>query len=120
MANSGKEDALMKEVRELPASIRKDDFYKSLNLSERTALNYRIAIQSSFLTGFLKDELGTLNLFEIVDLNVLWDLYSKINQHPKNIKNHRAYSAAIMKYIKFLNNGQKLGKRIDSGKPRKG
>lgn len=108
----------MISVKELPASRRKDDFYKSLNLSVTTTNNYRSAIQSSFLTGVLKDEFDTLDLFEIVDLQKLLDLYSKINLHPKNISNHRAYSAAIMKYIRYLNNGQKLGRRIDFGKSR--
>ncbi len=108
----------MIDVKHLPVNRRKDDFYKSLTLSWRTAHNYKIAIQSSFLTGVLKEEFNTLDLFEIVDLKELWELYSKINLHPKNIKNHRAYSAAIMKYIRYLNNGQKLGKRIDFGKSR--
>lgn len=108
----------MISVKELSTSRRKDDFYKSLNLSVTTTNNYRSALQSSFLTGVLKEEFNTLDLFEIVDLEELWELYSKINLHPKNIKNHRAYSAAIMKYIRYLNNGQKLGRRIDFGKSR--
>lgn len=108
----------MISVKELSTSRRKDDFYKSLNLSVTTKNNYRSALQSSFLTGVLKEEFNTLDLFEIVDLEELWELYSKINLHPKNIKNHRAYSAAIMKYIRYLNNGQKLGRRIDFGKSR--
>lgn len=108
----------MMDVKQLPTIKRRDDFYKSLNLSVRTTHNYKTAIQSSFLAGVLKDEFNTLDLFEIVDLQKLWDLYSKINLHPKNICNHRAYSAAIMKYIRYLNNGQKLGKRIDFGKTR--
>jgi hypothetical protein len=44
--------------------------------------------------------------------------HSKINLHPKNIENHRAYSAATMKYIRFLNDGKKYGHRIDLKKPR--
>ena len=40
------------------------------------------------------------------------------NLHPKNISNHRIYSCVIMKYIRFLNNGKKIGKRIDYGKTR--
>ena len=108
----------MMDIKQLPAIKRKDDFFKSLNLSVRTTHNYKTAIQSSFFTGVLKDEFNTLDLFEIIDLQKLWVLYSKINLHPKNISNHRAYSAAIMKYIRYLNNGKKLGKRIDFGKSR--
>lgn len=118
MANSGKESILMIDVKKLSASKRRDDFYKSLNLSVRTTLNYRISIQSTFLITILKEEYNVQDLFSIVDLKVLSDLYCKINLHPKNIKNHRAYSAAIMKYIRYLNNGQKLGRRIDFGKSR--
>ena len=79
----------MISVKELSTSRRKDDFYKSLNLSVTTTNNYRSALQSSFLTGVLKEEFNTLDLFEIVDLEELWELYSKINLHPKNIKNLR-------------------------------
>ena len=105
----------MKNVKELSASKRKDDFFKSLNLSETTTNNYRSALHSSFLVGILNDEYNTLDPFEIVDVKVLWCLYDQINSHPKNIRNHRAYSAAIMKYIRYLNNGQRIGKRNNSG-----
>ena len=108
----------MKDVKELTASRRKEDFYKSLNLSTTTTNNYRSALQGSFLRGILKKEYYSYDLFEVVDIQVLWDLYCKINLHPKNISNHRAYSAAIMKYIRYLNNGKKIGKRIDFGKTR--
>lgn len=99
-------------------SNRKEAFYASLNLSATTVGNYRSAINSSFLTRYLKDKYGTSDLFDFTDLGLLWDIYTDINLHPKNISNHRAYTAAIMKYIRFLNNGQKYGKRIDYNKPR--
>ena len=108
----------MIDVKELPASRRKDDFFKSLNLSLRTTQNYRTAIQSTFIQGVLKEECNTVDLFDLVDIKVLGDLYGKLNHHPKNIKNHRGYSAAIMKYIRYLNQGVKYGKRIDFGKSR--
>ena len=104
----------MLDVKSLTPSRRKADFYESLKLSPTTTSNYRSALQSSFL----KDQYNNLDVFEIVDLEALWDLYSKINLHPKNISNHRAYSAAIMKYIRYLNQGVKYGKRIDFGKSR--
>ena len=94
-------------------SNRKEKFFSQLKLSKTTKANYRAAINSTFLTTYLKGEYGTTDLFDITDLSVLWDIYSYINLHPKNIGNHRAYSAAIMKYIRFLNNGEKYGKRID-------
>lgn len=58
-------------------------------------------------------------LYQITDLETLWKLYSKINLHPINISSHRAYSAAIMKYIRFLNNGEKYGRRIDYNKSKR-
>ena len=108
----------MLDVKSLTPSRRKADFYESLKLSPTTTSNYRSALQSSFLSSFLKDQYNNLDVFEIVDLEALWDLYSKINLHPKNISNHRAYFAAIMKYIRYLNQGVKYGKRIDFGKSR--
>lgn len=108
----------MKDKKSMPPSRRKLDFYESLNLSDTTTNNYRSALQSSFLLEFLKQEFNTFDLFEIVDLDELWQIYSKVNLHPKNINNHRAYSAAIMKYIRYLNKGCKYGKRIDFGKSR--
>lgn len=95
---------------------RKIDFYKQLNVSPRTQYNYRSAITSTFVKGVLNDYCGTNDLFEINDLDKLWIIYTHINLHPTNIATHRAYSAALMKYIKFLNNGKKYGKRIDWGK----
>lgn len=107
-----------KNKLDLSPSRRKADFFNSLNLSTTTTNNYRSAIQSSFLTGFIKNEFNVYDLFEIIDLETLWHLYCKVNLHPKNISNHRAYSAAIMKYIRYLNNGIKYGKRIDLGRKR--
>lgn len=98
---------------------RKEKFFEQLNLSEATARNYRNALNSTFLKGKLYSELGVMSLFEITDLNTLWDFYTIINVHPKNISNHRSYSAAVMKYIRFLNNGNKVGRRIDYNKKRK-
>lgn len=108
----------MSEKKSLTPSRRKADFFESLELSPTTLNNYRSALQSSFLCTLLKEEYNTLDVFEIVDLKELWDIYSKVNLHPKNISNHRAYSAAIMKYIRYLNQGAKIGRRIDYGKNR--
>ena len=94
-------------------------FYKSLStLSARTIRNYQTSIRSCFMKQLLMEELKTESFFDIDSLDKLWALYSKINLHPINIANHRAYSAAIMKYIRFLNNGEKYGRRIDYRKPR--
>ncbi len=97
---------------------REVKFFKQLNGSERTRQNYARAIRSTFIKGILYEYCGTKNLFDLDDLNKLWDIYSIINLHPKNINNHRNYSAAIMKYIRFLNDGQKYGKRTDFGRSR--
>ena len=95
---------------------RKEKFFKQLNLSEAAVRNYRNALNSTFLKGKLYSEFGVASLFEITDLNILWNIYSLVNVHPKNVSTHRSYSAAIMKYIRFLNNGNKVGRRIDYNK----
>ena len=92
---------------------RKEQFLEQLNLSENAKRNYRNALNSKFLKEMIKTECGDYTLFSITDIKMLWSLYSVVNLHPKNISCHRAYSSAIMKYIRFLNNGEKYGKRID-------
>lgn len=97
---------------------RKEAFFSQLSVSQRTQKNYEAATKSSFVKGVLQDFCGTDNLFVITDLEKLWMVYSHINLHPVNIATHRVYSAAIMKYIRFLNKGEKYGKRIDANKPK--
>ncbi len=97
---------------------RKNNFFNQLELSPTTIKNYRSALKSSYLIEILKKECGVSDIFEIDDINLLWSLYSKINLSPKNLGNHRSFSAPIMKYIRFLNNGKKIGRRIDFNKPR--
>ena len=98
---------------------RELDFYESLNgLSARTIRNYQTSIRSSFIKKLLLKDFDTDNLFDVDNIESLWNLYTKVNLHPTNISNHRGYSAAIMKYIKFLNGGKKYGKRIDFKKPK--
>ena len=60
----------------------------------------------------------THNIFEVADLNKLSEFYAAVKIPPFNIDKHRVYSAAVMAYIKYLNNGKKTGKRIDYQKPR--
>ena len=98
--------------------IKKEiDFYKSLNgLSERTINNYQSSLRSNFIKGLLLTNFNTDNIFSIDSLDRLWELYTLTNLHPINISNHRRYSCAIMKYIRFLNNGNKYGKRSDNKK----
>lgn len=95
------------------STSNKDAFFKQLNLSETTTRNYIGAFNSSFLKNILHTEFNIVDIFEITELETLWQIYSKINLHPKNVANHRIYSAAIMKYIRYLNNGAKYGRRID-------
>ena len=101
----------MNNKNTLTPSRRKKDFFESLNLSTTTINNYKYALQSSFLLEYIKQEFNVSDLFEIIDLDILWHIYNKINLHPKNISNHRAYSAAIMKYIRYLNKGSKYQKK---------
>lgn len=96
----------------------KNRFLEQLNLSETTVRNYKQALNSSFIKEMLLKECDGKQLFEITDLETLWKLYSMVNLHPQNANNHRTYSAAIMKYIRFLNNGKKYGRRIDYKKNR--
>ena len=103
---------------DVQANNRKNQFLSQLNLSETTLRNYKVAFNSTFLKEMLLKECDGKQLFQITELDVLWNLYSKVNLHPRNISNHRIYSAAIMKYIRFLNNGEKYGRRIDYNKPR--
>lgn len=96
-----------------------ESFYGQLPVSQRTKINYKNALNGSFVRGVLRDKCGTDDIFSLVDLQKLWDVYSYINLHETNIKNHRIYSAAVMRYIRFLNNGEKYGRRVDAHKPRK-
>lgn len=97
---------------------RKKEFYSSLKLAESTIQNYRAMLRSKFLRDILNLEFNLQDIFEVTDLEVLWDIYSKVNVHPKNVEMHRICSAGIMKYIKFLNNGKRIGHRVDYRKPR--
>ena len=98
--------------------IRREDFYASLELAEATIQNYRAILKSGFLREILDSQFNIKDLFEITDLELLWTIYSTINVHPRNIEMHRICSAGIMKYIRFLNNGKKIGRRVDYKKPR--
>ena len=97
---------------------RSEKFYSQLTVSERTKKNYKRSINSSFVKSVLKRFCNTDSLFEITDLEKLWEVYCYINLHPVNMGSHRVYSTAIMKYIRFLNHGEKYGKRIDYNKPK--
>ena len=50
--------------------------------------------------------LGLQHIFDLTDLDLLWEFYSTVNVHPKNVEMHRICSAGIMKYIRFLNDGR--------------
>lgn len=93
-------------------------FLGELGLSKAVIQNYKNALQSSYIKEILIYLCKGDSIFEITDLKDLWEIYSFINLHPKNISSHRVYSAAIMRYIRFLNGGEKIGKRIDYHKPK--
>jgi hypothetical protein len=92
---------------------------ESLHLSESTRRNYVVALHSRYLKEMVTNICKTDSLYKITDLDELWKLYSAINIHPVNVKAHRVYSAMVMKYIRFLNGGQKYGKRIDHKKTKR-
>ena len=100
------------------ANIRREKFFSSIGLANATMRNYRTALNSNFLNEYIFSKYNTISIFEIIDLNDLYDVYVNIRLHPKNIETHRVCSAAIMKYIRFLNDGNKIGRRIDYKKPR--
>ena len=92
---------------------RENKYYETLKVSERTKLNYYYGINSKYLREYLKENYHIDSIFELTDLEKLWDIYTYINVHPKNVENHRWCSVPIMKYIRFLNHGDRYGRRID-------
>lgn len=99
-------------------NTRKEKFFSSLGLAEATMRNYKTALDSRFLKEYITAKCNCISIFDIIDLDVLYDIYINIRIHPKNIETHRVCSAAIMKYIRFLNGGKKIGRRIDYKIPR--
>lgn len=108
----------MVDLTSLSARTREICFYKSLNVTQGTVSSYKNSLRDSILLELLKKDYNISNIFEIVELETLWSIYCKIKDHPKNLSQHRRYTAAIMKYIRYLNDGKKYGRRIDFGKPR--
>ena len=102
----------------IEAAARKEAFYNNMKLSSATKTNYRYAYSHPFLKELLFEFFQTRDIFEVADLNKLSEFYATVKIHPFNIDKHRVYSAAVMTYIKYLNNGKKTGKRIDYQKPR--
>lgn len=100
------------------SNMRCNAFFEQLELSATTIQNYRAALNSKFLSDLLKESYGISSIFEIDNIERLWEIYTRVNLSQKNIDNHRAYSAPIMKYIRFLNGGEKYGRRIDYNKPK--
>lgn len=112
MENSGKKSLFIIRRKSMEGNVQ-SKFYNQLNVSERTRRNYEKAINSSFIKIHLLKYFQLNDLFAITDIEQLWNFYSIINIHPTNIQNHRLYSAAINKYIRFLNDGNKYGRRRD-------
>lgn len=98
---------------------KENAFLDSLDVSEKTRRVYKQSLRSSFMKNFLKDEYGYESIYEIDDITILTAIYCSLNVHPKNILNHRGYSASVMKYIRFLNKGVKPVKRADFGVKKK-
>ena len=98
---------------------RKLDFFSQLKLSKSAKNNYSSALNGDFIYNIIAEVNNKgQSIFEITDLEILWTIYSKVNLHPANIAKHRGYSCAVMRYIRFLNDGKKYGKRIDADKPK--
>lgn len=97
---------------------RKNQFLSQLTLSDSSIRRYKDALDSPFLVNIIRNEYNVDSIYMIDDLKTLWNLYSMVNLHPTNVRMHRYYSAPIMKYIRYLNGGKKVGKRIDYMKSR--
>lgn len=97
---------------------RKEQFIASLQTTHKRWNNYVLALNGKFVTQILTESFGINSIFDVTDLNKLWEIYTAVNINPHNLATHRLFSSAIMSYIKFLNNGKRIGKRIDYMKPR--
>lgn len=93
------------------AKTRKELFFASLTIAEATKRNYKTGLISSFFKDFLATKFKYHSLFEITDLDELFEIYNNVNIHPKNEEMHRVRSAAVMKYIRFLNGGKNTMER---------
>ena len=100
-------------TKETEIENRETGFYSQLNLSRTTINHYKVALDSKFIRTLLSERYGYNTVFAVSDLDLLWEFYTVLNLHPHNIANHRVYSAAVNRYIKYLNNGNKYGRRID-------
>ena len=103
---------------ECNSKTRKELFFTSLSIAEATKRNYKTGLNSSFFKDFLLTRFECKNLFDITDLEKLFEIYSAVNIHPKNEEMHRVCSAAVMKYIRFLNNGPKYPQKTQQEYPR--
>ena len=100
------------------AKTRKEQFFASLTIAEATKRNYKTGLNSSFFKDFLATKFKYQSLFEITDLDKLFEIYTNVNIHPKNEEMHRVCSAAVMKYIRFLNGGKKYNGKKEHEQPR--
>ena len=54
---------------------RKEKFFSSLNLAEATMRNYRTAFNSKFLIEYITENYKQKTLFDITDLDDLYNIY---------------------------------------------
>lgn len=91
----------------MTAIEQKQAFLKQLPISHSTKVHYATALNSKFLREHIQSKYGVAGIFDITDLDILRTIYDYINLHPKNIAQHRNISCALMRYIRFLNEGKK-------------
>ena len=72
-----------------------------------TKIHYCTSLKCRFLNEHIQSLYGKESIFDIDDLKILRDIYDFVNLHPRNIAQHRNISCALMRYIRFLNNGKK-------------
>ena len=64
------------------AEKRSNDFYAQLNLSPVTLSNYRSALNGRVLKEVIAEVDDSIeSIFEITDLDLLWNIYTKVNVH---------------------------------------
>ena len=76
------------------AKDRENAFCVSLKVSEVTK-DYLSALHGKFLCSVLQAETDTNDFFAIVNLEVLWKIYSYINLHPETLHPTEIYRALL-------------------------
>lgn len=103
----------------LPAKEKETEFSKYLlerNPSEKFIRTYGIYLRSNVVKKYVQENSRKQDIFQVEDLEELFDIYDAVKLDDNNIRLHNVYSGAISAYIKFLE-GKPL--RIKASKEKK-